>query len=158
CVISNNVVNPASTSLDGGGINNNSTGAIVIDSSTISGNVSGDDGGAIYQFSSAKLAITNSTLSGNTARFGEGGAIYLFSSYVAGSVIRNCTISGNTSEVGGGGLGWRSASGTFPIQNSTITANTAGANKYVTTGGGGVAVISGAAGNFSLESSIVAGN
>src|SRR5262249_13678440 len=114
--------------------------------------------GAIYQFSSAKLTITNSTLSGNTARFGEGGAIYLFSSYVAGSVIRNCTISGNTSGVGGGGLGWRSASGTFPIQNSTITANTAGANKYVTTGGGGVAVISGAAGNFSLESSIVAGN
>lgn len=83
---------------DGGAIEDSSSGPLLIESSTLSGN-NGYNGGAIY--SSAPTTIVNSTLADNRAGTpttnGDGGAMQ-----VTKAVLINDTISGNECFNGGG--------------------------------------------------------
>ncbi len=140
----------------GGGIYNEETAAalesigvprrprvLTITNSTISGNSCDRFGGGIYNES--VLTLTGSTLAGNTADE-KGGGLFTSHSIDDDAVVRNSTISGNTAKHGGG---IATETGLTQIESSTITANTADANKG-----------SGVAGNSAVDigNSIVAGN
>jgi predicted outer membrane repeat protein len=140
---------------DGGAVVVFSGGALTVRRSTLSGNTAADAGGAICFLSGGSLTVEGSTLSGNTANstnaVAGGGAVY-FSGTAAVFVVGNSTLSGNkATTTNGGAIGLRAFSGTAAIQNSTLTANSAGA------GGGGVAR-TGGSGAVTLNSTIVAGN
>jgi len=99
----------------GGGIANNSGGALTIGNSTLSGN-NGAFGGAV--FNTGILTIVNSTVSANTA--GEGAGIYDAGNSTA--IVSNTTLSGNTvTQTGGACFNL----GTLQIANSTFTDNSA---------------------------------
>ncbi|WP_190315902.1 DUF4347 domain-containing protein [Pseudanabaena sp. UWO310] len=125
------------TSGNGGGINNNGTGAVTLTNSTVSGNRA-NIGGGIY--SNGAVTLTNSTVSGNTSDFNGGGI------YGDGAVtLTNSTLSGNTASTGGG----ISGNGAVMLTNSTVSGNTA------STGGGGGILGNGA---VTLTNSTVSGN
>ena len=69
-----------------------------IDTSTFSGNRSGERGGAINSLND--LAISNSTLANNLASRGRGGAVYMRAP--GRLALANVTISGNRAAEGGG--------------------------------------------------------
>ena len=68
CVISN-----SSASEDGGAINIQNAGSLLLVRSTISGNTASDDGGGIYFFSSGSCYLIDSSLVNNRASTGNGG-------------------------------------------------------------------------------------
>jgi len=143
CTISGNTA-LSDTSAVGGGID--STGTLTVNSSTFSGNTGSAGnvyGGAIY--SSGPLAINNSTISGNsiTGRFGgAGGGIYASK----GARISSSTIAGNSANSGGGIY---NGGGTVTIQNSIVTASSAGGNCYGTMTSNGYNLSSDGTCNFS---------
>jgi hypothetical protein len=139
CQVSNNTA----TSFRGGGIWE--IGGLVLQRSTILGNVAADSGGGAFATSS--FVMDNSTVTGNSSGF-RGGGLYVRETSVS---IRNSTISGNTASQLGGALGIANLSpDTAVIQNSTITANSA-AN-----GAGGINHVD--TGAISIEDTIVSGN
>ena len=79
---------------DGGGINVQAASLVTITGSTISGNTSADDGAGIYFFNGGALMMDSSIVSGNTAATGtsnDGGGIYMFG---VTAIIRNSTAFG----------------------------------------------------------------
>ena len=109
----------------GPGVDNNSGGVTIVDS-TISGNSVGppDLGGGVYTYMGGgkipgNLTVINSTISGNFAS-SDGGGIACGQS---GLTVINSTISGNSAGAYGGGI----ASGSFGmmIVNSTVSGNSA---------------------------------
>ena len=83
----------------GGGLNDNTTGAVVLDRTTLSGNtVTGtvpavDGGGGVQVSTGANFTALDTTIAGNTAPGGGGGVLT-----VTGSTVKlvNDTIAGNT--------------------------------------------------------------
>jgi parallel beta-helix repeat protein len=115
----------------------------------------GGSGGGIYFFDSGSLLLENSTVSGNVSTNGEGGGIYFFGNVRPnGLSIHNSTISGNTAGRGGGGVALNTVTGQLFVRNSTITGNSTSG----TVGGGGVAVTYGSGTGITVVSSIVSGN
>jgi len=110
-----------------GGLGTNS--AMVIDGSTISGNLSrtGNAGG-VSQFGGS-LMLTNSTVSGNRSKLKGGG---LLVGNTTSATIRGCTIADNTADSVGGGLA--SFNNSMMIDRSIISGNTTQGNND----GGGI--------------------
>ncbi len=118
------------------------TGAITVDSVTLTGGTETGNGGGI-DTDTAPITVTNSTISGNTADINGGGI-----AQTSGTVtVTNSTISGNTAGSNGGGIA--QTSGTVTVTNSTISGNTAGSN------GGGIAQTSG---TVTVTNSTISGN
>jgi hypothetical protein len=119
----------------GGGILITSTGSLVLDSDTISGNSTSGNGGGVSNNPLGTLTVMNSTFSGNRAS--QGGAL----DNPGTASLTNSTIDGNTangfgssSQVGaGGGI---NNTGTLTIANDTIAGNAA--NGRMSGVGGGV--------------------
>ncbi|HYW71219.1 MAG TPA: right-handed parallel beta-helix repeat-containing protein, partial [Pyrinomonadaceae bacterium] len=123
CVITNNTSDFA-----GGGIYNNTGGALTITNSTISGNSANGagGGGGIADFNGSTLNVSNSTISGNSAA-GQGGGVLNQNS---NATFANTTISGNTAGTDGDGGGLENqassaGSSVARLTNCTITNNTA---------------------------------
>jgi hypothetical protein len=106
----------------GGAIfNDDYSGYLTINNSTISGNTSDNNGGAIaFGYYSPSLTINNSVISNNSAT-GNGGAIAGDSGLPVSVTINNSSIINNSSDNYGGGL--YQVSGT--LTNCTISKNTA---------------------------------
>ena len=120
CIISNN------TAEQGGGIW--SLSRVTVEDCTITGNTASKYcGGGICSLASAPTVI-NCTISDNSAE-GEGGAIFLNSTYSA-AMLTNCTITGNSAGESGGGI--FSSHGEVMITNCSTSGNSAG------TEGGGI--------------------
>ncbi|BBC23127.1 haemagglutination activity domain protein [Pseudanabaena sp. ABRG5-3] len=105
--------------VNGGGITNNGSGALIIINSTISSNTATNSGGGIA--SNGAVTLTNSIVSSNAAI--DGGGI------VSNGVVTltNSTVSSNTATNNGGGI---ISNGAVTLTNSTVSSNTAN------TGGG----------------------
>ncbi len=141
CTISDNSATfPFSAGSSGGAIDHSplSSGDLLVNQSTISGN-SADRGGGLYT-RRGYLTVTESTISGNQAM--SGGGIY---NYYGNHTITGSTISGNSASDFGGGIRVKYAG--LTITSSTISGNSA-------TVGGGLFV----AGNATLAHSTVAFN
>ena len=110
-----------STAYFGGGISN--FGTLLIQASTIAGNVGGWDGGGLYN--KGTLTVQNSTVSGNTGNYGGG---------ICGvdgiTILQNSTLAGNTANGGGGG-GLRQYGGTLHYTNTLLADNLTGGDCYV---------------------------
>ncbi|MEO9146385.1 MAG: choice-of-anchor Q domain-containing protein, partial [Ginsengibacter sp.] len=122
-----------------GGAVYNSTGAVTILNSTISGNTATQGGGGVSTSLNANAIIINSTISGNTGR--HGGGIFAHN-----LTITNSTISGNTATLSGAGI--YANGGIATITNSTISGN-----KATNNGGGGVD-----ANDVNISNSTISGN
>ena len=110
-------------SANGGGINNFG-GTLVLNNSTVSGNMAGGIGGGITNLISAVLTVTNSTIAGNQAEFGGG----IMNEIGGGTVtVSNSTINGNIANRTGGGGGIVNNTGTIILIN-TIIANSTGSD------------------------------
>jgi uncharacterized repeat protein (TIGR01451 family) len=111
----------ASTAYFGGGISN--FGTLLVQASTVAGNVGGWDGGGLYN--KGTLTVQNSTVSGNTGNYGGG---------IAGvdgiTILQNSTLAGNTANGGGGG-GLRQYGGTLHYTNTLLADNLTGGDCYV---------------------------
>jgi hypothetical protein len=112
--------------ISGAGISKGGSGKLVVDRSTISGNIArnGGSGGGIDV--AGDFAITNSTISGNsvTGRYASGGGIDVGGSNYLVVTITNTTISGNSAigqDSGCGGIS--SINGYLTVVNSTISGN-----------------------------------
>lgn len=115
-----NIYNSLISANSGGGIIN-LQGSVVIDHSTISGNIENRNGGGIHNYSGS-VDIENSTIRDNTGA----GIVNLY-----GEVdIENSTFSGNIENTNGGGI--HNYYGSADIKNSTFSGNTASSN------GGGI--------------------
>jgi hypothetical protein len=90
----------------------------------------GEQGGAVDAEPGVTLTIVDSVLTGNSAVYG--GAINGFDAFV--HLVR-CTLSGNAASGAGGGLN-SGGKGSFLIEDSTISGNSAGTPP--TFGGGGI--------------------
>jgi CSLREA domain-containing protein len=104
----------------GGGISNNSTGTVNVTNSTVSGNTATDRGGGITNQGPGIVNVTSSTINGNRAIDGAG-----IRQAGLGTVnVTNCTITGNTAIgfSGGGGIS-NVSGGTFNFTNCTVTSN-----------------------------------
>ncbi len=144
---------------NGGAVLFSRAGSLTITSSTITGNRA-LAGGGIHAVASNSTTVTirDSTISGNVA-VGDGGGVYLSASSGGGAAsIIQSTISGNSANWRGGGVWANSQGTTISILHSTITLNTADADKTlpaIETGGG---VFASGNGTLKLENSIVAAN
>jgi Right handed beta helix region len=106
----------------GGGISSDSV-MVTVSNSTISGNIGGCSGGGISIGNGQLTVINSSTISGNLTwgdpcEHGIGGGIY---SYAENLTVINSTISSNGASSGGG----IANSGNLTITNSTFTDNSA---------------------------------
>jgi hypothetical protein len=141
---------------NGAGIFVGAASAVVMDRSSLSGNVAGRNGGGIYFFNGGALTVTNSTVSGNTALTAAtglgGGGIYFYGTATT-FLVSNSTVSGNTANFGGtagygGGILLNAFAGPAVFQNNTIAFNESSK--------GGSGITSTAA--VTISSTIVAGN
>jgi hypothetical protein len=118
----------------GGGVANDSNGAMILTDSTVDGNhADGADGGGIWTQSSG-IALLNVTVSNNTSAR-NGGGIFSSAGLVCcgvGLFATNLTIAGNLATAGNGGGVYTSNSGLTALGSSTIADNTASGS------GGGV--------------------
>ncbi len=177
-VISNNRAGDA-----GGGIDEDGSGKVFINGSTIAGNTSVNQGAGIWLdavvdhliFETANLTVTNSLIEGNTAvaAGNVGGGI---GNAGNGTVtIQSSTVADNFVNGVGGGFGDENAAGTLVVVDSTFVGNSAvgngggieaagrstTVNDSTVTGnvsqgqGGGLAVTSA---TFTLNNTVVAGN
>jgi IPT/TIG domain len=167
----------------GGGFWNNG-GKLTIDNSTVSHNM-GNNGAGIYNSDFGTLLVENSSLTNNTISQGNGGAIGNFSGAVT---VINSNLSDNYGGNSGGayadnvsGVSSQGGSGTFLLENSTISGNSASAgggiyiSQYPTTidnctitgnscsgGGGGIdenaLAFTPLYGILTLQNDIIAGN
>jgi predicted outer membrane repeat protein len=122
-VVTENVAVGAYT--DGGGIRHGA-GVLTLRNSTVSNNTVGSRGGGI--FTQGTLVVENSTISGNVATGdSQGGGIFCMTT---GTVtLTNSTVSGNTGDQGGGMFvasppNPDDPSGWATLTHSTVTANT----------------------------------
>ena len=133
------------TAGDGGGIDNEDTGALLtITNSTVSGNMATGEGGGILNLTDAILVLNDSTVSGNSAGGNGGGIAGQLGTTIT---VNNSTVSGNSAGGDGGGTFNRFNSVTLILNNSTLSGNSAGGS------GGG---INGDAGTVTLKNTIVA--
>ncbi len=103
----------------GGGIFSSSA-LVIVNGSTISGNVSAGPGGGLINKGSARFV--NSTISGNTAQSGGG----IFSDSGTLTELTNCTVSENSAASGSGII---TSGGPSRVRNSIIAGNgTAGSS------------------------------
>lgn len=102
----------------GTGLSFPTSGTLIIEASTISGNSTSGAGGGINTASST--TIRNSTISGNTAG-GAGGGINMS---VATVTVQNSTITGNSAGSTGGGI-QRGNTGSLTVTSSAIAGNSA---------------------------------
>jgi predicted outer membrane repeat protein len=147
--LNNSSVSRNQSGIDGGGIFN--TGTVILNGSTVSGNLA-HGGGGIY--SAGTLVLSNSTIADNTASVRDGGGIYkqdgvaiidkctisgnsasasgggLINAGAASATLTNCTLSSNTAHDGGGGIENRSSVGQtgLTVRNCTLSGNSAGTN------------------------------
>lgn len=123
-IVSNNVLSGSGPGVTGGGIYTGS-GALVLDTVTVSGNTVGANGsgGGIYNYYS-NLTVRRSTVSGNaTGASGAGGGISSYTSLGSTmAVVENSTISGNVASRGGG---IENFSGLTRLVATTVTDNEA---------------------------------
>lgn len=123
---------------DGGGIANLTGGVLLLDSTTLTANRSGD--GAVFTLSGADgrggglfcqgdCTLNNVTISGNavgTSAVGavaQGGGLMV----IAGTTrLRNVTVAGNTANSSGGGIA--RSGGTIRTRNSLFAGNTGGSS------------------------------
>ena len=133
---------------DGGGIDNEAGGTLLITNSTITNNKSATRGGGVFNFSAGTVSILNSTVSNNqTVGAGTtGGGVG--NTGTGPLIITSSTVSGNKAEGDGGGL-FNGNAGAVTVKNSTISGNQANNN------GGGVALT---AGSVTINNSTVALN
>jgi hypothetical protein len=118
CVVTNN-----STSLNGGGICDNSGVTMTISNCTISGNSTTGSGGGIFNNNST-VTVVASTLCGNSANLG--GAIYNEGASPSGTLeIDASTFSNNSANYGAAiyNHGGQSGNATVTIANSTLSDN-----------------------------------
>ena len=119
--IDNSTISDNTATGNGGGIYNQQD--LTIDNSTISENISAQGSGIFNDNSSGIITINNTTISSNGSS-GKGGGIQ--NSGDAGNVIlNNCTIYGNTASSGNNG-GLRINSNAAIIKNTIIANNTGG--------------------------------
>jgi predicted outer membrane repeat protein len=141
----------------GGGIGLGASNFVILEESTLSGNVA-SSGGGLFRFGyfGGSIAIRGTTISGNAATSGGGLAFVNYG--LPAITIENSTISGNTSTGPGGGiyhvdlvepLGPK-GSNELTITHSTLTLNAA------TSAGGGIFSSSTLA--PTLRNTIVSGN
>src|SRR5215217_1505588 len=124
----NNLTVANGRATNGGGILNNSSNTLVVNNSTISGNIAfvtvglTGIGGGIHN--NGALTVSNSTISDNNAS--NAGGIWNDdpSNTLTVSTVSNSTVSGNKANFGGGIYD----SGTLTVSNSTILKNTIVAN------------------------------
>jgi hypothetical protein len=145
----NNLTVANGRATNGGGILNNSSNTLVVNNSTISGNIAfvtvglTGIGGGIHN--NGALTVSNSTISDNNAS--NAGGIWNDdpSNTLTVSTVSNSTVSGNKANFGGGIYD----SGTLTVSNSTISNNTG----FLGTGG-----INGDTRFTTLKNTIVANN
>ncbi len=120
-VVNSNITsNTAST--EGGGLWNSASGTLIVDKSTLRGNmatgvVADHGGGGLYNDGGA-LTVSNSTISSNSAQSTGGGILN-----VAGTTaLINVTLYENSAANGAGGI--NSAAGTTTIANSIVAHTT----------------------------------
>lgn len=115
---------------NGGGLCNNSGGAMTVMDTNITGNqavsVGGIGGGGVINNSTGSLTVTGTTISGNSTS-GSGGG--LTNNFTGTATITNSTISGNSSTIEGGGV-YQNNVGDLVLTFVTISGNSApdGAN------------------------------
>ena len=128
----------------------NYAGALTIQNSVFSGNVSSGQGGAIYNYG-GKVVIKSSTFSGNRANMG--GAIYNYRGTIS---IDASTLSGNQSSSDGGAIALyqdtSSPTSSLTITNSTLSGNRANGGTL----GGAISMHNTAA--SSITNSTISGN
>ncbi|MDO4587311.1 MAG: hypothetical protein Q4C95_08445, partial [Planctomycetia bacterium] len=100
------------------GIMNNGDNRLELIESEITNNVASVSAGGIDNY--GELVINNSTLSGNIAETGDGGAIYNNSGYLV--IISEGTIIESNTAISGGGI-YNSESGTVSLSVATIKGN-----------------------------------
>ncbi len=102
-------------SVEGGGLQVDSTGSLRMENCTVHGNAATGGGGGLRNAGQATLV--NCTFTGNTAAFG--GAI----TNIAGGMLtlRHCTVTGNAGTTCCGGI---VARGTQALENSLVAGNT----------------------------------
>jgi len=153
--IENNRAAGNATQGQGGGINSG-PGDLTITNSTIRNNTAVFGGGI---FTTGNIMLDSSTISGNTATAaGFGGGGISVGSTSAGSLIAvNSTISGNMSLVSGAGL--LMVNGTASLYNTTIAANEADSDNNGTGLGGGITgSTSTPTPSVTIANSLIAGN
>jgi hypothetical protein len=134
----------------GGGIYNNNSGTLTLDSVRVTDNqtnLTGSvNGGGVYS-AYGSLQVINSTFDDNDSRYGGGLYVYVDQSSDV-VLIANSTISGNTAYDGsqtgaGGGITISSTSGNtnVTIVGTTISGNSAGHSGGVRIAGGPVAIV-----------------
>jgi hypothetical protein len=116
---------------DGGGIENR--GSLEVIQSTISGNRSPQsDGGGISMNGADSLLLEDSTVSGNVAGGpdggGDGGGIYAPGATTATTIV-NSTISGNRARGSSSQAGGLLTAGILDVTNATIAHNSSGADE-----------------------------
>ncbi len=117
-IISDSTISGNSTSGSGGGVVNESSGTVTITSSTIANNSASSSGGGIENFGS--LTLTNSTVADNEASGASGGGIDS-----AGTLVAvNSTIAYNTSPSGSGGGLYDETNGLATLDNTIVAQNT----------------------------------
>jgi hypothetical protein len=159
--VADSVVTGNHTDDDGGGIYTNKGSLTLIDSTvsanTSSGGVEQPDGGGIAVFDTdgdqeTEVSIQRSRITGNTTTHSGGGLLLLYPG--AGISITGTTISGNHSLTGSGGgveAYFTTDSGTFELDSSTVSGNSAD------NGGGGLA-LTGARQPTVIRDSTISGN
>ncbi|MEM9714660.1 MAG: right-handed parallel beta-helix repeat-containing protein, partial [Actinomycetota bacterium] len=150
------------TSANGGGIffrDENQVlpeGSLLVQGSTISGNLADGSGGGIRAVAGTSVVIEDTTLDGNEAFGLSGGGVHVSG---ADTTVLRSTLSGNAAGVGGG-LALDEFSG-YPegsllVQESTVSGNT---TDFAASGGGGVFVNVGDAGvNATFRNSTITDN
>lgn len=139
--LTNVTVKANSADLGGGGITNEVSGTLTINSGTVSGNV----GGGIFSWGIGHtVTLNSSTVSGNTAPGWSGGGIV---AYQGTLILNNSTVSGNAAKYGGG-IVTSNHGIVLNLNNSTVTGNSGI--------GGGISL--GEYATLNLKNTILAGN
>ncbi|MDQ6601408.1 MAG: right-handed parallel beta-helix repeat-containing protein, partial [Chloroflexota bacterium] len=127
CVVADN-----QTSRNGGGISVTGGATLVLNRTTVSGNITTStyivNGGGI--FNAGTVTVTNSTFSGNHADSDGGGGIANSGGTLT---VMNSTFAGNSGSPGGG---IRNDGGTLTVTNSTFSGNSASAGGGIWNYGG----------------------
>jgi parallel beta-helix repeat protein len=125
----------------GGGIDEDGTGIVNINNSTISDNTTLNQGAGVWldaiNGGTAMLTVTNSVVNGNTAGALAGGIGNAGNGAVS---ILNSTIENNFATGFGGGFADENNLGTLAVQNSLFLNNSAGTNGGGIQEGGGLTI------------------